>query len=189
MADLFADIIKDHQHTIESLVGVRQQVDVLISHISRCLYKGNRVFTCGNGGSAAEAQHLASELVGRFGKNNRPLSIMSLCTDPSTVTALANDFEFSEVFARQIEAHGRPGDLLVVFSTSGESANCVLAARLAIALDMECCALTGEKESSLSEVVSATVHVPSDNTQRVQEAHHLITHLVWSFLEELWPPT
>lgn len=174
-----------HQRTVDGLVNLVPEIEVLGNTIANCLRGGHRVYTCGNGGSAAHAQHLAAELVGRFRKPRPPFTAIALCADSSVMTALANDFSFEEVFARQVMAHGQPEDLLVVFSTSGKSPNCIRAAQAAAAIGTFCCALTGARPNRLVDVTPFTLQVPSTDPQRIQEMHHLIIHLLCGHVEAM----
>lgn len=151
--------------------------------IYRSLARGGRVLVCGNGGSAAEAQHFASELVGRFeASGRRGLPVMALTADATFVTAWANDFSFEEVFARQVEAHGRPGDVLVVISSSGQSPNLIKAIRAAREKEMFCIGLLGKEGGAAGELTDVNIIVPSNETSRIQEVQlhvvHVLSHLI-----------
>jgi len=162
--------------------NAKQIVD-FARQIIRCYRQGGKVLFCGNGGSAADAQHLAAELVGRFGKGHPPLSAIALTTDTSVLTCLSNDYSFDEVFAKQVEAHGRKGDVLVAISTSGRSENIVRAARRARELGLFTVALMGSSEGPLAAASDLPIRVPADNSQRIQEAHITIGHIVLDLLE------
>ena len=138
--------------------------------------RGNKVLLCGNGGSAADAQHIAAEFVVRYEKKRRALPAIALTTDSSILTAHANDFEFDSVFARQIEALGSAGDTLIAISTSGNSKNILQAAHAAKAKGLNVIALTGESGGALVDMATLTIKVPSTVTARIQEAHILIGH-------------
>ncbi len=139
---------------------------------------GGKVLVCGNGGSAADAQHFAAELVGRFGREGAALPAIALTVDSSVLTALGNDVGFSEVFARQIEAIGRSGDVLFAITTSGRSANVLRAVEVARRLGLEVVALTGDGGRDALGDVDSGLFVPSSDTQRIQEMHSLILHLI-----------
>lgn len=147
--------------------------------------QGNHVHVCGNGGSAADAQHFVTELVVRLDAHSkrRPLPATALTTDTSILTAAANDLGFDQIFARQIEARGKPGDLLVLISTSGNSANLLTAAEKARQFDVYTLALLGRDGGKLHALVDCAVIVPSENTQRIQEVHSLCLHLWCEWLE------
>jgi phosphoheptose isomerase len=144
---------------------------------------GGKVLAFGNGGSAADAQHLAAELVGRFERNRVALPAMALSSDPSVVTSVANDEGFDRVFARQIEALGRPGDVAFGISTSGESANVVEAMRAASARGLRTIALTGRGGGSLGAAVEVHINVPNDAAARVQEVHITLIHAICRIVE------
>lgn len=142
------------------------------------LLDGGRLLVAGNGGSAAEAQHLTAELVGRYRDERRPLSAISLHADTSSLTAIGNDYGADECFARQVRAHGREGDVLLALSTSGESANVVAAAQAACELEMSAWALTGPEPSSLGAACGEVVRIDAASTATVQEAHLVAIHLL-----------
>ncbi|NYH54771.1 MULTISPECIES: D-sedoheptulose-7-phosphate isomerase [Nocardiopsis] len=144
---------------------------------ARALSDGQRLFACGNGGSAAEAQHLTAELTGRFENERAPLSAIALHAETSSVTAIANDYGYRQVYARQLRAHARPGDLLVCMSTSGNSENVVAAAKVAHELGVTCWSMTGPGPSALESLSDETVAVPAPSTSTVQEVHLALVHV------------
>ena len=146
------------------------------------LLAGGRLLAAGNGGSAAEAQHLTGELVGRFDRERRPLSAIALHADTSSLTAIGNDYDYSQVYARQVRAHARPGDVVVLFSTSGRSANLVVAAEAAAVVGATSWAVTGPGPNPLAEACDAAVCLPGD-TATVQELHLAALHMVCRALE------
>ena len=153
--------------------------------IAGSLERGGKLMLCGNGGSAADSQHIAAELVGRMSVRDRPaLAALALTVDTSALTALGNDFGYGMVFRRQVEALARPGDILVGLSTSGRSQNVLLAVEAAARLGVGTAALTGENGSPLAEAVEVTIRVPSSNTQRIQEAHLVIGHVICHLVEQ-----
>jgi D-sedoheptulose 7-phosphate isomerase len=145
---------------------------------------GGRLLACGNGGSAAEAQHLTGELVGRFRHERRPLSAIALHADTSATTAIVNDYGDHEVFARQVRAHGRPGDVLVCLSTSGSSQNVVAAAKAAHELGVTTWALTGPAPNPLAAVCDDVVTVEAPSVATVQEMHLVLVHALCAALDE-----
>lgn len=149
------------------------------------LQSGGKLLFCGNGGSAADAQHLAAEYVVRFSADRPALPAVALTTDTSVLTACANDLGYDEVFARQVEALGRPGDLLVMHSTSGESANLVRAAQAARAAGIGTVALLACGGGRLRELVDTAVVVPTERVTRAQEIHLAIGHIVCRYVENL----
>ncbi len=154
------------------------------THLAGVLAGGGRLLACGNGGSAAEAQHLTAELVGRFRADRQPYAAIPLHADSSSMTAIANDFGADEVYARQVRAHGRPGDVLVCLSTSGGSANVVAAARAALEHGILAWALTGPAPNPLAGLCDETVAVPADDTATVQEVHLALIHMLCDAVEE-----
>jgi len=155
--------------------------------IAECLRSGGKVLTFGNGGSAADAQHLAGELVGRFLRDRPALSALALTTDPSVVTAIGNDLGFDAVFRRQVEAHGRPGDVAFGISTSGRSPNVVEALRLARARGLLTIGMTGGGGGRLEGMVHYLIDVPSHETPRIQEVHSMVVHILCQIVEEAMP--
>lgn len=150
--------------------------------LSQTVQAGGKVLVCGNGGSAADSQHFAAELVGRFGRNGAPLPAMALTVDTSTLTAIGNDLGFAEVFSRQVEALGKGGDVLIVISTSGHSSNVLHAAERARTLDLRVVALTGADGLSTPELADVTIAIPCRDTQRIQEMHSLVLHVLGEML-------
>jgi D-sedoheptulose 7-phosphate isomerase len=148
------------------------------------LRAGGTLFFAGNGGSAADAQHIATEYVVRFRSNRAPLRAMALTTDTSLLTACANDMGFDAVFARQVEAHGRPGDVLVLHSTSGDSPNVVRAAQSARARGMTVVAFLGRDGGRTKALADVALVVPSDRTARIQRLHLALEHSICELVEE-----
>ncbi len=149
----------------------------------RCLSRGGRVFLAGNGGSAADAQHIAAELEGRYRRNRPALPVLALTTNSSTLTAVSNDFGFDDVFARQVEAHVRRGDLLLLISTSGKSPNVLRAADAARAKGARVIGFTGDTGGPLAARVHRCLRVPSTVTSNIQECHILAGHIVCEIVE------
>jgi D-sedoheptulose 7-phosphate isomerase len=153
------------------------------------LQSGNKVMWCGNGGSAADSQHLAAELVGRFAKNRSPLASVALTTDTSILTALGNDYGYETVFSRQLEAIGKMGDVLICISTSGESKNVIKAAELAKELGIFTIAFTGKNESELGRISRITLRAESHITAHIQESHICWGQLICGYAEKIIFPT
>jgi D-sedoheptulose 7-phosphate isomerase len=147
------------------------------------LRAGHRLFLVGNGGSAADAQHIAAEFVGRYRMERRGMPAIALTVNTSSLTALGNDFGFEDVFARQVEALARPGDVVMGLSTSGNSTNVRRAMLLAGALRIKTIALTGQSGGKLKAVTDLCLRVPSEDTPRIQEAHILIGHAISEIVE------
>ncbi|MEA5361019.1 SIS domain-containing protein [Amycolatopsis sp., V23-08] len=153
-------------------------------HLAAVFEHGGRLLACGNGGSAAEAQHLTGELVGRFRHERRPLSAIALHADTSATTAIVNDYGDHEVFARQVHAHGRPGDVLVCLSTSGSSQNVVAAAKAAHEVGVTAWALTGPAPNPLAALCDDAVTVEAPSTATVQELHLALVHALCAALDD-----
>jgi D-sedoheptulose 7-phosphate isomerase len=147
--------------------------------------RGGKLLACGNGGSAAEAQHLTAEFVGRFASERRPLPAIPLHADTSAATAISNDYHFRSVFARQVMAHGRPGDVLLCLSTSGRSANVRAAARAARRRGLVCWALTGPAPNPLAGECSEAVAVEASEATTVQELHLVAIHMLCGVVERI----
>nr|WP_324192491.1 SIS domain-containing protein [Nocardia transvalensis] len=152
-------------------------------HLAGVYARGGRLFACGNGGSAAEAQHLTAELTGRFEGERDPLSAIPLHADTSTMTAVVNDYGIDEMFARQVRAHARPGDVLVTLSTSGSSPNVVAAAKAAQDIGALTWALTGPAPNPLAALCHDAIAVEADRVATVQEVHLLLIHSLCAALE------
>jgi D-sedoheptulose 7-phosphate isomerase len=153
-------------------------------HLAEVLCDGGRLLAAGNGGSAAEAQHLTAELVGRFLAERRPLSAIALSAETSSLTAIVNDYGAEEMFARQVEAHGRPGDVLVLLSTSGTSPNVLRAAERGRALGLRVWGLTGPAPNPLARLCEEVVAVDAPSTAAVQTLHLVAVHAVCAAVDE-----
>jgi D-sedoheptulose 7-phosphate isomerase len=169
--------------TLDGLAGESRRLERWGTELATRLRRGSRLLAAGNGGSAAEAQHLTAELVGRYRGEREPLSAIALHADTSTITALGNDYGYDEVFARQVRAHGRPGDVLVLLSTSGRSPNLVAAAEAARALGLTVWALTGPGPNPLATAASDALCLPGE-TPSVQEAHLVTVHLLCEVVDQ-----
>jgi D-sedoheptulose 7-phosphate isomerase len=152
----------------------------------QALLTGGKILTCGNGGSAGDAQHFSSELLNRFERERPSLPAIALTTDPSTMTSIANDYSYNEVFSKQIRALGNPGDVLLAISTSGNSANVIQAIQAAHEREMTVVALTGKDGGGMASLLTADdveVRVPSDVTARIQEVHLVVIHSLCDFID------
>jgi D-sedoheptulose 7-phosphate isomerase len=177
-AGALARSLEEHLKAIQALIDSRlPEIEAAGSLIWDALKSGNKILLCGNGGSAADAQHMAAELVGRYEQQRRAFPAISLTTDTSALTAVSNDYGYEEVFARQVEALAVAGDVLIAISTSGKSPSVVKAADQARARGCKTIALTGCSGEPLTAHCDLAVLVPSDRTSRVQEAHITIGHL------------
>jgi D-sedoheptulose 7-phosphate isomerase len=179
----FSDDLLDHQLTIESLVALAPVVAGAVELLASALRSGGKILVCGNGGSAADAQHFAAEMTGRFEQDRAPLAAIALSTDSSALTAIGNDYGFDQVFARQVRAIGRPGDCLIAISTSGNSPNVLEAVREARAIGFHSIALTGRGGGELATQCEPAIVVPSVSTARIQEAHIFLIHALCAGIE------
>ncbi len=185
---------EDIAKRIEESISVKNNIlndTCLIDAIERAttivvsaIKNGNKVIFCGNGGSAADSQHLAAELIGKFYFNRQPLPAVSLTVNTSIITAIGNDFGFDKVFARQLEGIGRTGDVLIGLSTSGNSENVVEAFRIAKKIGIKTVAFTGANGGVLKDFADILINVPSNDTPRIQEAHILIGHIICELVEK-----
>jgi D-sedoheptulose 7-phosphate isomerase len=155
--------------------------------MAECLRAGGKILVFGNGGSASDAQHLACELVGRFTRDRPGMAALALTTDPSVITSVGNDFGFDEIFRRQVEAHGRPGDVALGITTSGRSPNVVEALRLARDKGLLTVGLTGGGGGRLDGLVHYLIDVPHEKTPRIQEVHGMVVHILCQVIEEAVP--
>jgi D-sedoheptulose 7-phosphate isomerase len=176
--------LADLARIAEATSSLAPAVALLASRYAETLRKGGTIFFAGNGGSAADAQHIAAEYVVRFREPRRPYAAIALTTDTSLLTAAANDLGFEQIFARQIEALGRAGDLLVLHSTSGESRNLLAAAGAARARGVAVAAFLGRGGGSLRELADVAIVIPSDTVSRIQELHLALEHLIVEIVEE-----
>lgn len=178
MQDLksFFSVIDEHSAVISKLKLDTATIEQACELIVSTLGSGNKLMLCGNGGSAADSQHIAAEFVVRYSKERRALPAIALTTDTSILTAHSNDYDFSTVFSRQIEALGREGDCLIAISTSGNSANIIEAAKVAKLQGIKVIGMTGEDGGSLKDLVDINVAAPTTVTARVQEVHILAAH-------------
>lgn len=155
--------------------SIEQAVELMFAALSN----GNKILACGNGGSAAECQHFAAQLVGRFERERLPLPVMALTTDTAILTAIGNDYSYQEIFGKQVQAFGQPGDVLLVLSTTGRCANVAIAIDAALERDMRVVALTGKGGGAIGRMITdADVHicVPHDRISRIREVHLLTLH-------------
>ena len=163
--------------------GIGSAVERAGQVIVESIGAGGKLLACGNGGSAADAQHFVAELVGRMGPERRSLPAITLSVDPSAVTAIGNDYGYENVFARQVEGLGRSGDVLLAISTSGKSPNVLRAIRAAREKGMRVVALSGQGGDSLLGECDVAIHIPSANTQRVQELHMALLHAICGHID------
>jgi D-sedoheptulose 7-phosphate isomerase len=184
-------LIDDHLTELaDALIPFREAAGVLAGwgeRLALTLSRGGRLLVAGNGGSAAEAQHLTAELVGKLRADRMPLSALALHADTSSLTAIGNDFGYPEVYARQVRAHGRPGDVLLLMSTSGRSPNMLAAAEAATETGLHTWAFTGPAPNPLARRCERVLAVPSAESQVVQELHLVATHLLCEYVDAHLP--
>lgn len=169
------------QTKLAALEFMADPIAAAIEAMTHCLMENGKILACGNGGSAADAQHFAAELLNRFEMERPPLAALALTTDSSTLTSIANDYDYTQVFSKQVRALGQPGDVLLAISTSGNSANVLAAIEAAREKEMIVIALTGKGGGRMAEVLAETdVHicVPATRTARIQEVHLLVIHCI-----------
>jgi D-sedoheptulose 7-phosphate isomerase len=183
---VFGKAIADHLHVIASVNEQQELLETIAREMAAALHRGNQILWCGNGGSAGDSQHLAAEIVGRFRRERRGLPSMALTTDTSILTSVANDYGYEAVFSRQVEAMGRPGDVLVGISTSGNSHNVICALEAARPREITTVAFTGEGGGRMGALADHLFAVGSRDTARIQEAHILAGHMICDWLELDW---
>jgi D-sedoheptulose 7-phosphate isomerase len=186
------DLIKNQYIKTRNTFNAILQNPELISNIEKsvllikeCLENGGKILLCGNGGSAADSQHIAAELIGRFSFNRKALAALALTTDTSALTAIGNDFSFDEIFSRQVEGLGKKDDILVGFSTSGKSRNVLKAMQVAKALQLKTIAFLGEHRRDIGEIADISLNIPSTETPNIQEGHIATGHILCACLEQL----
>ncbi|MED5386978.1 MAG: phosphoheptose isomerase [Pseudomonadota bacterium] len=179
----FKDSVAVKQKAADELVDPIQQAG---DKIVQCMLNNGKILSCGNGGSAADAQHFSAELVNRFEKERPGLPAFALTTDSSTLTAIANDYDYNQIFSKQITALGQPGDVLLAISTSGNSANVLEAINASHEREMIIVALTGKDGGSIARLLKEQdieIRIPSNRTARIQEVHLLVIHCLCDFID------
>jgi D-sedoheptulose 7-phosphate isomerase len=188
MAQMKSYVVQEIQECIAVNTQLVRDISAEVAEAARliliCLQAGGKLITFGNGGSAADAQHLAAELVGRYRADRRALAAIALTTDSSALTAIGNDFGFEEIFSRQLEAVGKPGDVALAISTSGNSPNVLHALESARKLGMVSIGLSGKCGGKMRSLVDMCLCAPSEVTPRIQEAHILIIHILSGIVEK-----
>jgi D-sedoheptulose 7-phosphate isomerase len=183
MKDRIEQTIAAHREVIAGLDALAPKIVQLAARLRDSIASGGKVLLMGNGGSAADCQHIAAELVGRFQRQRVGLPALALTTDTSILTSVGNDYGFEQIFARQVEALARPGDVLIGISTSGNSENVVAAIRRGQELNIWCAGLLGGSGGRLQELCDLALVVQSAETPRIQEAHILIGHILCDLVE------
>ena len=184
MKDIFRKLLLASSETISAVEILEKPFLKFCSVIEDALNRGNKIIFCGNGGSAADAQHLTAEFTGRFFLERRPLPAIALNTNVSAITAIANDYGYDDVFLRQTQALAQTGDVFVGISTSGNSKNIVKAFEYANSIGVTTVALTGKSGGKMKEFADILLNVPSECTPRVQEAHITIGHIMCEIVEQ-----
>jgi D-sedoheptulose 7-phosphate isomerase len=175
----------EHVRVASAGRSLAADVDRTVTLIARSMAAGGALLACGNGGSAADAQHIVAELTGRFFRDRKPLRALALHANTSSLTAIGNDYGYDEVFAREVAAHGRPGDVLLALSTSGNSRNILRAIETARDKGMSVVGLTGEQGGKMRDLCDICLCVPSGSTPRIQECHILLGHAICELLERI----
>lgn len=180
---LIETALLEHEEAVRQVAVMSEQIERCAEQMVRTLQADGKILVCGNGGSAADAQHFCAEMTGRFEAERRGYPALSLTTDSSALTAIGNDYGFDAIFSRQVEALGRSGDMLIVISTSGNSANLVRAADAARARGLFIVGLLGRDGGALAAKVDLPLTVGVSRTARIQEAHILVLHLLCTLFE------
>tara|TARA_B110000046_G_C12892941_1_gene355164 strand:+ start:104 stop:667 length:564 start_codon:yes stop_codon:yes gene_type:complete len=176
--------LNSHLETINSVIGnMEADIEIASSLIVDALKNGNKILLCGNGGSAADAQHIAAELTGRYKTERRGLPGIALTTDTSALTAIGNDYGYDRIFDRQVESLASKGDVIIGISTSGNSKNVISALKLGQELGCKTVGLTGRNGGDMNKVCDINLIVPSDNTPRIQEMHILFGHTICQIID------
>jgi D-sedoheptulose 7-phosphate isomerase len=183
MEDLLKKSFEDHAKTIESLRNNPSEILQAAETLKELVKHDGHLFVCGNGGSAADSQHISGEWRGHFEKERKPLRATALSVDTSTLTAIGNDYGFEFVFSRQLEALAKPGDVLIAISTSGNSQNILKAAESAKKLGVKVIGLTGENGGKLKKFSDIAIKIPSSRTPRIQEGHELVFHILCELID------
>ena len=185
-ADRIGNYIAQAASTVFTLENQIARIEKIIRLCVGTLKSGRTILTCGNGGSAAEAMHLAEELTGKYSKPRRALPGICLCSDASAMTCIANDWDFTYVFSRQVEALGRRGDVLIMFTTSGNSVNCIRAAKAMKKVGGKVVGLLGKGGGKVLPLCDVALVVDSDVTNHIQEAHQVVLHLILEAVDREW---
>jgi D-sedoheptulose 7-phosphate isomerase len=183
-AEALASALAGHRGAIDAVEAMASRLACAADAVARAFADGGQLLACGNGGSAADAQHVVAEFVGRYLKERAPYPAIALTANTSALTAIGNDHGFDEVFARQVRAHGRAGDVLLAISTSGDSPNVLAAIDAARSAGLSVIGLSGRDGGKMAGRCDVCLTVPSDSTPRIQEAHILIAHVLCGLVED-----
>jgi len=184
MKEIIKNEFNEHIRVVNSLHNLTDKVASSAQLCIDCINKGGKILIFGNGGSAADAQHIAAELVGRYKVKRKGLPAIALTTDTSTLTSISNDFGYSHVFDRQVEALANKGDLLIGISTSGKSSNVISALKMASKLNCTSIGLSGHDGGEMNNICNINIVVPSDDTPRIQEMHIIIGHTLCNLIDQ-----
>jgi len=184
MENEIKNMLKQGSETIKKLESLTKNIAGFAGLVAECFKKGNKVLICGDGGSAAQSQHIAAEFVGRYKMERKALPCIALTTDTSILTAWTNDYGFDTVFERQVQALGKKGDVLIGISTSGNSENIIKALKKAKESGIKTVALLGKHGGKTKNIADVELIVPSDDTPRIQEAHITILHIMCELVEK-----
>lgn len=184
MNQVISTNLRDAMATLEQAAGLESQILAATDTIAQALISGGKLMACGNGGSAADASHLTTEFVCRYNQDRRPYPAISLAAHGGDLTAIGNDYEFNEIFSRQIEAFGKPGDVLTAFTTSGRSANVRRALVVAKDLKIKTIAFLGKDGGACAGLADIELLVTSNVTARIQEGHQFLFHTICEMVEE-----
>ncbi len=184
MQEIIKSSIKESISVKETLLEQTKLIEKVAIEIITAYKKGNKILICGNGGSAADSQHMAAELVGRFKKERKGLPAIALTTDTSILTAIGNDYGYDKVFSRQVEAHGQKGDIFIGISTSGNSKNIIEAINIAKEKNMIVICLLGGSGGLIKSMCDIDITINSKNTPRIQESHETIIHILCDLIEK-----
>ena len=184
MAEIISNEIEEHKNATKNLSQISERILYFSDRIISALQKNNKILICGNGGSAADAQHFSSELICKYEKKRKSLPALSLSTDPSTVTAISNDYGYKYLFSRQIEGLGNKGDILILITTSGNSENLIEAAKTARSKSIIICGLLGRDGGAIKNFLDFDITINNKRTSRIQEMHSLIIHVICKLIDE-----
>lgn len=188
-AELFHQRLEEAIAVKSSMSALIPQLEPAARQVRRCFESGGKVLVCGNGGSAADAQHVVGEFVGRYYQNRPPLPAVALPADTAVMTALANDYGYDHVFARQVKGLGRPGDVLIGLSTSGNSSNVVLAFESAMQLGLFTISFTGAAGGRLAALADLPICIPTSRTPLIQEGYLFALHVICEYVEQTMFPS
>jgi D-sedoheptulose 7-phosphate isomerase len=184
MQDAIKKVIQESATLHQGLLDIIPSIEAAAMIMNKCIANGNKIMFAGNGGSAADAQHLAAELVNRFLRERRPMAGLALTTDTSIITAIGNDYSFDDIFVKQVQALGQKGDVFLGISTSGNSKDIINAINIAKDMGIITIGMTGADGGKMKKIVDCLITVPANHTPRIQEAHILIGHILCELVED-----